>query len=236
MINVIRYGSHDRGSDTVYWGARIAATSALLLLSYVAIAAGQSRCDATKLQQVGRRALCLTKVDARAAQRGEPVDAERVQKCHAKFADRCAEAEGMGDCTAGVKSCAELIADVGACPDQRTFLIDVGTASPIVEVVSPKSGANCASRELHFLIGPNGDIGVETCDRDRLGAVCAATDVGDLRFRSRSAPVSVDMIKLGTGDPAGGPIEPVQGPDDLLWLCREDEEGMQCICIPWAQD
>jgi hypothetical protein len=26
------------------------------------------------------------------------------------------------------------------------------------------------------------------------------------------------------------------GPDDLPWLCREDEEAQECSCIPRAQD
>ena len=52
----------------------------------------------------------------------------------------------------------------------------------------------------------------------------------------RSAAVSLDNIKLGSGDAARGPVRPVEGPDGLRWLCREDEEAQECICIPWAQD
>jgi hypothetical protein len=180
--------------------------------------------------------MCLAKVDSQAAQRGGPVDAAKAQRCHTRFAERCAKAESLGDCTAAAKSCAELIADVGGWPHQRTFLINATTASPILEVVSPKSGTDCASRELHFTIERNNDLRVETCDQGPSGRTCTETDAGALIFRDRSALVGADRITLGTGDPAAGPIEPVEGPDDLLWLCREDEEGMQCICIPWAQD
>lgn len=236
MRHVTASKSHYSGTDTVYGAARVAATATLLLLSSVAIAAGQSRCDAAKLQQFGRRALCLAKVDSQAARRGESVDAAKLQRCHQQFAERCAKAESMGDCSAAAKSCAELIADVAACPDRRTFLINAATTSPLLEVVSPKSGADCASRELHFTVGRNDDLHVETCDRSPSGRTCTEIDAGALSFRDRAAFVGVDMITLGTGDPVAGPIEPVQGPDDLLWLCREDEDAMQCICIPWAQD
>jgi hypothetical protein len=236
MTHVTPSRSRDSARNTTHGAARVAATATLLLLASAAIAAGQSRCDAAKLQQFGRRALCLAKVDSKAAQRGDGLDAEKAQRCHERFAERCAKAEGLGDCSAAAKSCAELTADVGGCPGQRTFLINAATVSPIVEVVSPKSGAACASRELEFLVGRNNDLHVETCDRSPSGRVCTAIDAGTLRFRDRSALVGADAIVLGTGDPVAGPIEPVEGPDDLLWLCREDEEGMQCICIPWAQD
>ncbi len=114
----------------------------------------------------------------------------------------------------------------------RTYLINVETSSPILEVQTPKSGAECSNRELHFTIGQDNEIDVETCDNGR----CIKTDPGSLKYVDRSAAVNPDNIRLGCGNASRGPVMPVEGPDGLLWLCREDEEAQQCICIPWAQD
>ncbi|MDP2712532.1 MAG: hypothetical protein Q8O56_15055 [Solirubrobacteraceae bacterium] len=56
-----------------------------------------------------------------------------------------------------------------------------------------------------------------------------ARDVSDAKLGPDQL-VAVD----GSG-PSAGPVIPVEGPDGLLWLCREDEEAQQSICIPWAQ-
>ncbi|HNP27086.1 MAG TPA: hypothetical protein PKM20_10125 [Nitrosomonas sp.] len=119
---------------------------------------------------------------------------------------------------------------LAACGNtDRTFLINAETSSPILEVKIPRSSAECSTRELHFTIGQNDEFRVETCDNGQ----CIKTDPGSLKFVDRSAAVNPNNIKLGFGDATRGPVEPVEGPDDKLWLCREDEGAQECICIPW---
>jgi hypothetical protein len=184
MTHVTPSRSCDSGRDTTYGAARVAATATILLLASAAIAAGQSRCDAAKLQQFGRQALCLAKVDSRAAQRGELVDAAKAQRCREQFAERCAKAEGLGDCTAAAKSYAELTADVAGCARQRTFLINAAT-SPILEVVS-RSPRSCASRGCSF-----SSVGTMTCALSRATegprAAYVRQSTPALSFRDRSA-------------------------------------------------
>ncbi len=55
------------------------------------------------------------------------------------------------------------------------------------------------------------------------------------RQQDKRPDVSVE-VTLGVPDQSHGPVIPVEGPDGLLWLCREDEEAKQSICIPWFQD
>ena len=112
------------------------------------------------------------------------------------------------------------------------FLINVKTGSPIVGIETPISGGECATRELHFSIGQDNTVNVEICDKAR----CRATELGELTFFDRSAEADPNDIRLGSGNASKGPVMPVQGPDGLLWLCREDEEAQQCICIPWFQE
>jgi hypothetical protein len=122
---------------------------------------------------------------------------------------------------------------LAACarPD-RHFLINVKTASPVVEIETPISGAGCATRELHFSIGQDNTVRVEICDDAR----CREAELSELTFFDRSSKANPNDIRLGSGDATKGPVMPVQGPDGLLWLCREDEEAQQCICIPWFQE
>ena len=127
--------------------------------------------------------------------------------------------------------CIGLAACTSTKPDQ-TFLINAETSSPILEVATPRSNAECARRELHFSIGQDNEIDVETCDNGQ----CVETELADLRFFDRSTRVNSNDIGLGGGSAAEGPVIPVEGPDGLLWLCREDEAAQECICIPWAQD
>lgn len=49
------------------------------------------------------------------------------------------------------------------------------------------------------------------------------------------APSSKHLSAESGGGPSAGRVIPVEGPDGLLWLCREDEEALQSICIPWFQ-
>jgi hypothetical protein len=114
----------------------------------------------------------------------------------------------------------------------RNFLVNTKTSSPILEVKTPRSSAECSTRELHFTITQDNKIDVETCDKGR----CVKIDPYSLSFMDRSVSVSLDNIRLGSGDTTNGPVIPVEGPDDLLWICREDEEAQQCVCLPWFQD
>ena len=66
----------------------------------------------------------------------------------------------------------------------------------------------------------------------RAGGSCAASSLP----RMKAATVSPSSKRLSAAKPsAAGPIEPVEGPDGLKWLCRHDEEEQQCICIPFVQ-
>lgn len=69
----------------------------------------------------------------------------------------------------------------------------------------------------------------------RAGDSCAATRLPRMSAAIASAP-SGPKRKIAPSPSSAGPVEPVEGPDGLLWLCRHDDEGQQCICIPWQQD
>jgi hypothetical protein len=84
-------------------------------MSYGGPAQAQSKCDAAKLKEYGKRVFCLAKVDAKAAKKGEPIDTAKQLKCIDKFDDKCAKAEAGDDCTLAVKDCAELVSEADAC-------------------------------------------------------------------------------------------------------------------------
>jgi hypothetical protein len=126
---------------------------------------------------------------------------------------------------------AVCIALAGCAQPKRTFLINAETSSPLLEVAVPKSGARCAATTLHLSISQANDVRAEACSSGQ----CRETPLAGLEFRDRSTRVNPDKIVLGSGS-AEGRVEPVVGPDDLLWLCREDEDAQECVCIPWAQD
>ncbi len=44
------------------------------------------------------------------------------------------------------------------------------------------------------------------------------------------------LLKTAGTGPLAGPVIPVVDADGLLWLCREDDDAQQSICIPWFQD
>lgn len=123
------------------------------------------------------------------------------------------------------------IALAACAPAKRTFLINSETSSPLLEIAVPRSQAQCAATALRVSVSRANVLRIEACS----GGSCGETQLADLAFRDRSTRVAADKITLGSGS-AEGPVEPVVGPDDLLWLCREDEEAQECICIPWAQD
>lgn len=68
----------------------------------------------------------------------------------------------------------------------------------------------------------------------RVGGSCAANSLP--RMKAAAATVKPSSKKLSAAKPdAAGPIVPAVGPDGLTWLCREDEEAQQCVCIPFVQ-
>ena len=67
----------------------------------------------------------------------------------------------------------------------------------------------------------------------RSGGSCAAASLP--RMKAAVAAVNPSSKKMTSPKPnSAGPIEPVEGPDGLKWLCRHDEEEQQCICIPFV--
>lgn len=68
----------------------------------------------------------------------------------------------------------------------------------------------------------------------RAGGSCAAKSLP--RLKAAAAAVNQSSKKLSAAKPnAAGPVVPVVGPDGLTWLCREDEEAQECVCIPFVQ-
>ena len=67
------------------------------------------------------------------------------------------------------------------------------------------------------------------------GGSCAANHLP--RIKAPAASAIPGAKKLASPKPtAAGPIEPVEGPYGLRWLCKHDEEEQQCICIPYPSD
>ena len=121
---------------------------------------------------------------------------------------------------------------LAGCSKREPFLYDERSGSPILEVAVPRNGAQCASRQLRLTAGTSLSR-VEVCDTDG----CLLVDPARLTFRNRAnQAVPLDALRLGAGGVSEGPVTPVEGPDGLLWLCREDDAAQQCICIPWFQD
>lgn len=110
------------------------------------------------------------------------------------------------------------------------MLVNARTSSPVLQVAAPRAGAAC-SRELRLTVIPGSPMRAQFCDK----GYCSPADPNSFSYRDRTSKVVSSDLKLAAGDPSAGPVIPVDGPDDLKWLCREDEEGKQCICIPWFQ-
>ena len=111
----------------------------------------------------------------------------------------------------------------------RTLLINRWNLSPVLQVSLPRNNASCSSKELRLTLAPGVPVKALSCEYGR----CTGVDTMTLTFFDRFSRINATDIKLGQGDPAEGPVTPVDGPGDLKWLCRNDEEGKQCICIPW---
>ena len=90
-------------------------------------ALAQSKCDAAKAKEVGKKVSCKMKVHAKAAQKGEPLDAAKLTKCETKFMEKCAKGETKGDCS-NPGNCAALELAVDNSVDSLSAL---ATLSPI---------------------------------------------------------------------------------------------------------
>lgn len=87
----------------------------LVAVALTCTANAQSKCDAGKLKEHGKKISCLSKLDSKAAKKNQAVDAAKEQKCFDKFTEKCAKAEGQGDCTSAVKDCAALMTEAEVC-------------------------------------------------------------------------------------------------------------------------
>lgn len=116
-------------------------------------------------------------------------------------------------------------------PVVRKYLINARNSSPILQIATPRAGAgaSCSAKELRLTMIPGSPMRAQSCE----GGACTPADPNSFAFNDRTGRASSSSLRLGTGDPSAGPVEPVEGPGDLKWLCRNDEEGKQCICIPW---
>ena len=120
-------------------------------------------------------------------------------------------------------------------PARRTFLASLLSDSPIFEMTSPPlPDTSCAEATVGLQIDDGALVATEICDN----AGCLELGIDRWTYTDRTGRTSPtpDLV-LATGDPvSAGPVIPTVDSDDLLWLCREDEEEAVCICIPWAQD
>ena len=57
-----------------------------------------SKCDAAQYKEAGKKVFCLMKVSSKAAKTGTLPDEVALAKCKTKFGEKCATAEGKGDC------------------------------------------------------------------------------------------------------------------------------------------
>jgi hypothetical protein len=125
----------------------------------------------------------------------------------------------------------DCMAAYAAPPDTKIFLINRGTSSPVLQLTSPSAGASCAAREIRLTVAPGSPTRAEICENGH----CIPGDPNSFTYSDRSSRIRSSEVGLGSG-PAAGLVIPVDGPGNLKWLCRNDEEGKQCICIPWFQD
>ena len=69
----------------------------------------------------------------------------------------------------------------------------------------------------------------------RLLALALPAVAGALSLLAAGTPASAGDLSAQSPRPVEGRVIPVTDADGFLWLCREDEEGKQSICIPWPQ-
>ena len=86
------------------------------------VALAQSKCDAAKAKEIGKKVSCKMKVHAKAAQKGEPLDAAKLTKCETKFLEKCAKAETKNDCS-NDGDCAALELAIDNSVDSLSALI-----------------------------------------------------------------------------------------------------------------
>ncbi len=98
-------------------------------------ALAQSKCDAAKAKEIGKKVSCKMKVHAKAAQKAEPLDAAKLTKCETKFLEKCAKAETKNDCS-NPGDCAALELAVDNSVDSLSALV----TSPPLSLICTENG------------------------------------------------------------------------------------------------
>jgi hypothetical protein len=62
---------------------------------------------------------------------------------------------------------------------------------------------------------------------------CKAAKLAAFGFHQGSQRVASSKVAIERKGTSQKDVEPVVGPDDLLYLCRENEREGVCECIPW---
>jgi hypothetical protein len=75
---------------------------------------GLSKCDSGKAKETGRKVSCEAKVYATAFKNNLAPDGTKLASCTSKYTDKCANAEGEGDCSSA-GNCPDLAAIVAVC-------------------------------------------------------------------------------------------------------------------------
>jgi hypothetical protein len=126
--------------------------AAVLVVIQVVPAFAQSKCDAGKLKEYGKKVSCLSKVDSTAAKKGLEPDTAKADKCIQKFTEKCAKAESQGDCTGDVLDCAALGAEAETCRDSAAAPtcadfggVDVGGFCWFLGALGAHCNATCAA-------------------------------------------------------------------------------------------
>ena len=120
----------------------VALVATIAIISASAPAWAQSKCDAGKLKEFGKKVFCLAKVDSKAAKSGVPIDVTKEAKCFSKFSTKCARAEQQGDCSAAVKNCADLMVEADACR-AASVAPTTTTTSTTLPILCPLDNTAC---------------------------------------------------------------------------------------------
>jgi len=148
----------------------------------------QSKCDAGKLKEYGKKIYCLAKLDSKAAKTGTAIDSAKETKCHDKFAEKCAKAEQKGDCTAAVKSCGDLTTEADLCRDAgvglgtstTTTVVDPTTTTTVVGgcvgggTAAPGESCSGNAECCSGVCDPGLDAPGVVCSEFCIGGVCDA--------------------------------------------------------------
>jgi hypothetical protein len=149
--------------------APLALTLALgLAFSASGVALAQSKCDAAKSKEIGKKVSCKMKVHAKALQKEEPLDLAKLAKCETKFVEKCGKAETKGDCSnAGDCATLELAVD-SSVQSLRTeitlsLICTENANDPQCPFNDPCSDGTCAISGNGCSTQANCDPGEECC-------------------------------------------------------------------------